>query len=210
MHDNQAAIDTLRGLGVIWRHDDSSRVHAILTSGKHSDFYCNISKLIEDPLRLSEICSILLGNIPFRKPVRFIGQAMGSITIASELARLSGNRMAYTEKSGDEMVFTRFTLEPGETAVIVEDVTTSGSTSLRSIAACERAGAEVFPIIFTIVNRCGKEYISRTGEDLWNILAYAKVTGTEWEPPDCPLCTISTAKRPKAHWHEFRTARCAA
>lgn len=211
MHDNQAAVDHLGDLGVIWRHGEGSRVHAVLTSGKHSDFFCNISRLLENPSQMSAVCGTLLeslgNNLPLTRPVRFIGQAMGSISIASELARQSGNRFAFTEKDGDRMILNRFSLDPEELVIVVEDVFTTGGTTLKTIYACEEAGAEVFPVVLAIVNRSGKEYFSGRGPDLFRLYPYAKISGTEWLASECPLCSgRSVPKKPKANWSEFCTA----
>jgi orotate phosphoribosyltransferase len=205
MSHKEQALGVLKMLGVVWQYPDTAESpHALLTSGKHSNLFCNLSKLLEEPGVLSDMCAGLLRQTPILKKVRFVGSAMGGVAIAHEFGRLTGNRAAFTEKSGDEMRFARFTLEKGETVVIVEDVLTTGGTTLKTIAACIAAGAEIYPVIYTMVNRSGGDVLMGADDTCYGVLSAVSIRGSDWEPESCPLCAEgSKALRPKANWSLF-------
>ena len=206
MHTNEWGVGFLESKGVIWRHKITSLVHAQLTSGNHSDLFCNISRLLEEPKSLEIVCESLLNEMqePCPEKIRFIGSAIGGIQIAHVFGSLSEQKIAFTEKVDGEMKFVRFALEPGEVVVVVEDVLTTGGTTLKTIAACKKAGATVFPTVLAVVNRSKTTEILAPDGFTYTIKSFAEIGGEEWLPDECPLCSKgSTAKKPKAHWNEF-------
>ena len=204
MHTNELGIEFLESRGVIWRYKAQSPVHAQLTSGKHSDLFCNITRLLEIPKDIEFVCATLLNQIPLPQQVRFVGSAVGGIQVAHAFGSLSGKKIAFTEKVDGEMRFVRFALEPGDVVIVVEDVLTSGGTTLKTIAECKKAGATVFPIVLAVVNRSKTTEILAPDGFMYTIKSFAEIGGEEWPPDECPLCSKgSTAKKPKGHWKEF-------
>ena len=210
MTDSLVTLETLKEIDALWQYRPGSPVHAQLTSGLHSDLFLNMSHLIERPRILAAGCEELLRRAHVPEGVRFVGSAMGSITIAHECARLLGATMAYTEKDADIMRLSRFSLEPGEKVVMVEDVLTTGGTTKKTRHACAEAGAEILPFVLSIINRSGMTSLSVAPEDNTHldIIALIEVRGHEYVAEECPMCKeCSVAKRPKGYWYEFAASQ---
>ena len=182
-------------------------MHALVTSGLHGDLYINMTRLLERPHLLAQACEALLQKVELPKgPLRFVGSAMGSITIAHECARIHGGMMAYTEKEDFAMRLARFTLEKGEPVVLVEDVLNVGSTIRKTIQACAEAQVKLVPTILVIVNTSGIETFDFPGTDFppAKVVSLFEVSNHKYSPEECLLCKAgSTAKKPKANWSEF-------
>lgn len=198
----------LKELGALRYHDGNMlRPHYLLTSGKHSNGFCNCEILMENTTLLTKACYDLVAllkqaGLDIALPDRVVGPAMGAITIAHEVALHMGvarNRpclRAYVEKPtepGGPMTFTRTAIKPGERVLLVEDVLTTGGSVERARAAVEKAGGEVLPFVAVLVNRSGLVHL----DDVPIIALVHKCLPT-WEPDECPLCTQgSEAIRPK-------------
>jgi orotate phosphoribosyltransferase len=129
-----------------------------------------------------------------------IGSAMGAVCIAYEIAGQHGCLAGFTEPvkgdSGKQMVLKRFNVEPGDRVFVVEDVMTTGGTTLKTVKALKEAGAEILPIFAVLVNRSGKKNL-----DFIDIAALIDRAMPMWEPDDCPLCKKGSEPiRPKGNW----------
>lgn len=188
--------------GGLWKHDGTpARPHALLTSGLHSDGFVNGSLLIQYPALLGKIVGEWAESIGNRgddhgAPAWVCGSAFGAITIAYEMARQLGCRAAFTEPVDGALALKRFPIQGGDRVIVVEDVVTTGGSTLRTIAALEAAGAVVAPEVYILVDRSdGTALAPRT------IVPATRVTVNAWTPEACPLCAAgSEAVRAKAHW----------
>jgi orotate phosphoribosyltransferase len=111
---------------------------------------------------LHEALKDLIG--PYKRPselCNYMGQAMGSITIASHLALLLEGQCSWSLKASNEtmQVDPRFSLSQDILSIIVEDVTTTGGTTSRTIDAVRALGVPLAPYIYTVVNRSGKTHV---------------------------------------------------
>ncbi|MCI0343065.1 MAG: hypothetical protein L0216_18295, partial [Planctomycetales bacterium] len=127
------------------------------------------------------------------------GSAFGAITLAHEVARALGCRAGFTEPdpaAPGGLVLKRFSPAAGESALVVEDVVTTGGSSQKTIAVLEGAGVRVLARVFALVDRSGGGALAPRA-----IVAAARVTPRNWKPEECPLCRQgSEAVRPKANW----------
>lgn len=199
-------IERFTELGALWIHDGNpKRPHALLTSGNHSNGFFNASKVIEDRVLLEEVCGQLvahdLGPGSFLGVDMVVGSALGAIPIAYEVGRqLSVRRIGFTEpvvKDGvKQMLFKRFNLERRMDVLVVEDVITTGGTTLQTIAAIQEWGAYVHHKILVLVNRSESSELDR-----WRIHSLIHRPMPIWNPDECPLCKKgSKAVRPKENW----------
>ena len=118
--------------------------HFLLSSGKHSDRYCQCARLLQYPDKAEKVLTIVsekLKNVEFDL---IVGPAMGGIVVAYELARLTGKPGIFSERVDGEMAIRRgFQIEKGQKVIISEDVITTGKSSLEVVKVIEALGGEV-------------------------------------------------------------------
>ena len=162
--------------------------HFRLTSGLHSSEYLQCALVLAHPRHaetlgraLAEGVARLAGE---RKIETVVSPAMGGLIIGHEVARALGARHIFTERDADrKMVLRRgFTLRAGETAVVIEDVVTTGGSSLEVVELLKAAGADVLAA-GSIIDRSG----GRADLGLPRV-ALATLNVVSWEPAQCPLC----------------------
>jgi orotate phosphoribosyltransferase len=81
---------------------------------------------------------------------------MGGLIIGHEVARALNCRFVFTERGADGQMMLRrgFRLEPGEKAVVIEDVITTGGSLREVIELLRNAGVQV-PAAGSIIDRSG-------------------------------------------------------
>ena len=121
--------------------------HFILSSGLHSSRYLQCARVLMDPARAARLASALARTIPIEIKAKIsivISPAMGGIIIGHELGRSLGLEAIFLERPTGTFELRRgFRLEPGQKALLVEDVVTTGLSSREAIAAVAEAGGEV-------------------------------------------------------------------
>jgi len=191
--------------GALRLHDGkAARPHALLTSGLHSDGFVNCTMVTQRPALLGRILREADG-LGTRLPTGVdwvIGSALGAVTFAYAVADRLNARAGFTEKDGDGMKLARFEIAPGEKVLVVEDVISTGGSTLKTldgIAAATQGKAEILPLIVCLVNRSGKPNLADR-----EIRALLSPDIKTWKPEECPLCRQgSESVRPKSHWKEL-------
>lgn len=121
--------------------------HFILSSGLHSPRYLQCARVLMDPARASRLASALARRLPLevRSQIAIVvSPAMGGIIIGHEVGRSLGLEAIFLERPGGRFELRRgFGLEPGQKALLVEDVVTTGLSSREAIEAVAAAGGEV-------------------------------------------------------------------
>jgi len=127
----------------------------VLTSGKESDYYINVKKLITNPKALKLIAELMkekteeLG-VEFD---RVAGPELGAVPIATALSLETGKPLVIVRKkpkghgTGSQI---EGEVKPGDRVLLVEDVTTTGGSVLRSAEVLEKEGAEVAAILVVV------------------------------------------------------------
>ncbi len=180
MLSQQAVLDLFRATGAYLSG------HFRLTSGLHSPEYLQCALVLADPRNAESLGAALAEAL---KPIAgrvdlVVSPAMGGLIIGHETARALGARHIFTERDGERKMTLRrgFSIRPGERAVVVEDVITTGGSSFEVIALLRAAGAEVVAA-GSIIDRSG----GAAGLGLPRA-ALATLKVTAWEPAACPLC----------------------
>jgi orotate phosphoribosyltransferase len=121
------------------------------------------------------------------------------LIIGHEVARALGARFIFTERdaSGAMVLRRGFTLEPGETAAVVEDVVTTGGSSREVIDILKAVGARVIGA-GSIIDRSGGAVDLGVPR-----VALKTLRVTSYEPDSCPLCAegqpvVKPGSRPAA------------
>ncbi|EFS6391717.1 TPA: orotate phosphoribosyltransferase, partial [Campylobacter jejuni] len=117
--------------------------HFLLSSGKHSQFYLQSAKVLEDPKLAAKLCDELAKIIASYK-IEFdsiCSPALGGILAGYELARACSKRFIFTERVNKEMTLRRgFEVKKGEKFIICEDIITTGGSALESAKIIESLG----------------------------------------------------------------------
>jgi orotate phosphoribosyltransferase len=121
--------------------------HFILSSGLHSGRYLQCARVLMDPARAARLASALAHKLPLEVRSRVslvVSPAMGGIVIGHEMGRSLGLEAIFLERRSGTFELRRgFRISPGQKALLVEDVVTTGLSSREAIAAVADAGGEV-------------------------------------------------------------------
>ena len=108
--------------------------HFLLSSGRHSDRYCQCAKLLQYPDRAERVIAKITEQVKDLHVDMVVGPAMGGIIVAYELGRQLGVPAIFTERVDNVMCVRRgFEVKPGMKLLISEDVVTTGKSSLETI-----------------------------------------------------------------------------
>ena len=155
--------------------------HFLLSSGKHSNKYCQCAKLLQYPDKAEKVISIVKDKVQSLNLDVIVGPAMGGITAAYELGRQLGIKAIFTERESNVMALRRgFVINPGERILIMEDVVTTGKSSMETAKVLESLGGKVIGI-GCIVDR-------KVSEIQLPIYSSAELFFDTYEAENCPLC----------------------
>lgn len=156
--------------------------HFLLSSGKHSDGYCQCAKLLMYPDRAAKVCEVIREKLGDTKVDMVVGPAMGGIIIAYELGRALGCPAIFTERENDEMTLRRgFKVEKGMNVLVVEDVVTTGKSSIETIRVLKENGANVIGIACLADRTQGKDIG-------YPIYSAVELHINTYDADECPLC----------------------
>ena len=162
--------------------------HFRLTSGLHSPNYLQSALVLRHPAAAEQLGRSLAGELRkiVHEPVALVvSPALGGLIIGHEVARALGTPFLFTERDPEtrKMLLRRgFTVQPGETAVVVEDVITTGGSTVEVVEALRFAGARVLAA-GSIIDRSGGQ--ADVGVPR---VALATLQVAAHPPEDCPLC----------------------
>ena len=138
--------------------------HFILSSGLHSPKYIQCAQLLSKPDLANKICESLAEKINsvFKSFDLILSPAMGGIIIGYELGKLLNKETIFSERINGEFKLRRdFTIKPSNKVLIIEDVITTGKSSLECSKLATLAGAEVIGYACIIDRSLGKSEIKQ-------------------------------------------------
>ena len=110
--------------------------HFVLSSGLHSSKYIQCAKLLSFPHLAKNICLSLSNKIKknYKKIDLILSPAMGGIIIGYEMGRLIKKETIFCERVNNKFVLRRgFRIKKNSRVLIVEDVITTGKSSLECV-----------------------------------------------------------------------------
>ncbi len=119
--------------------------HFLLASGRHSQFYVEKFRLLEQPRLTSRLCAEIAWRFRGDGIECVVGPVTGGIILAFEVARQMGIRAVYAERAEDgrDFAFRRgFELKAGERCLIVEDIVTTGGSAQKVVDLVRANGGE--------------------------------------------------------------------
>jgi orotate phosphoribosyltransferase len=163
------------------------RGHFLLSSGRHSPAYVQCALLLEDPVRSRRVGAELAEELRSFHPDSVLSPALGGIIIGHEVAAALGVPFRFAERKGEELGLRRgFSLRQGERVVIVEDVVTTGRSTLETAALATSRGARVVAI-GAIIDRTGGGPGGHPPFDVpWRALMALDLPS--YAPAECPEC----------------------
>ncbi|MGL4451632.1 MAG: orotate phosphoribosyltransferase [Sarcina sp.] len=171
-------IETLKEAGALLEG------HFLLSSGKHSNRYCQCAKVLQHPEKAEKVLSVVADKL---KEANIecdlvVGPAMGGVIVAYELGRQLGKPAIFTERENGEMTLRRgFEIKEGQKVIITEDVVTTGKSFKEAAAVIEAHGGEVVAVICMV---------DRTSEKVtdYPMFSSVKLEIETYDADNCPLC----------------------
>lgn len=174
-------IDTLKEVGALLEG------HFLLSSGRHSDKYCQCAKLLQYPDKAAKVLNVVAEKL---KDVDFdivVGPAMGGVVVSYELARQTGKPGIFAERQDGNMTIRRgFEIEKGQKVIISEDVITTGKSFLEVAEVIKSLGGEVVGICCIVDRRAEGVEIE------YPMYSSVKLEVKSYEKENCPLCKEGT------------------
>ena len=161
--------------------------HFRLTSGLHSPAYLQCALVLQSPRHAATLGGLLadeLRNLTPEPVGLVVSPALGGLIIGHEVARALDARFIFTERdaSGKMTLRRGFAVTPGEPALVVEDVITTGGSTHDVVDVIRWAGAR--PLAAgSIIDRSGGQAdvgVSR--------VALVTLQVPSYDPAECPLC----------------------
>ena len=159
--------------------------HFKLTSGVHSDTYIQCAQVMQYPGFMHNLCSELGKKFRGDDIDVIVGPAIGGIIMAHVMAQVLGPwvRAIFTERENGKMTLRRsFEIKEGEKVIVVEDVTTTGSSVREVIDIVNSRKGKVVGVGVLIDRSGGKVDFGIKTEKLLT------VDIKTFLPEECPLC----------------------
>ncbi len=156
--------------------------HFLLSSGRHSNAYCQMAKLQQYPDKACEVLTRVAEKVKDMDIDVIVGPAMGGIVYAYELGRQLNKRTIFTERVDNVMTLRRgFEIKKGERCIIMEDVVTTGKSSLETKAVIEEFGGVCIGI-GCVVDR------SKGTSPIPVIASAVELDLPNYDKDECPIC----------------------
>ena len=120
--------------------------HFILSSGLHSSKYIQCAKLLSYPHKAQLICKSLANKIKknFKNFDLILAPAMGGIVIGYEIGKLLKKETIFCERVNGRFTLRRgFKIRKNSKVLIIEDVITTGKSSLECVRLIRKSKAKL-------------------------------------------------------------------
>ncbi len=151
-------------LAVLKKTEALKEGHFVLSSGLHSSQYVQCAKLLSFPNKAKKLCRSLALKIKknLKKFDIILSPAMGGIIIGYEIGRILKIETIFCERVNGKFKLRRgFKINPRAKVLIVEDVITTGKSSLECVKLIKKSKA--IPVGFAcLIDRSNKKNIKIT------------------------------------------------
>lgn len=136
-------INKLDALGILQEHGAILDGHFRMPSGLHTERFIETALVLQYPHLAQKLAKALSDRFPGEIDV-VVSPAMGGVVLGQEVARARRCRAIFFERRGEAMGLRRsFRLEPGERALVVEDVLMAGRTTAEVLSLLGAYGVKV-------------------------------------------------------------------
>jgi orotate phosphoribosyltransferase len=167
--------------------------HFELSSGRHSGTYVQCALVLQYPRFAEKLGQALAELFSDVRVDAVVSPAIGGLIIGQEVARAlpelnsemgAGVPALFAERDASGMMTLRrgFELRPGQQVLVIEDVWTTGGSTMETIHVVEEARGRVMAA-GALIDRSG-------GAIDFDVEAQSllQMPLTHYEPEDCPLC----------------------
>jgi len=120
--------------------------HFVLSSGLHSPSYVQCAKLLSFPNLAHKICISLSNKVKkkFKKIDLILSPAMGGVIIGYEIGKLLKKETIFCERVSGKFKLRRgFYIKKNSRVIIIEDVITTGKSSLECVKLIKKSRAKL-------------------------------------------------------------------
>ena len=160
--------------------------HFRLSSGLHSGRYLQCAVALQHPTVAEKLGRALANRWRGRGAKQIstvVSPALGGVIIGHEVGRALGTRACFTERVDGEMALRRgFQIGPGLSVLVVEDVITTGRSTLETVDVIRFCGGEPVGVV-CIANRSGKDMVGELP-----LVSLIELDIPTYEEADCPQC----------------------
>ena len=145
-------------LAVLKRTNALLEGHFVLSSGLHSPKYIQCAKLLSNPKNSKKICVSLAKKIKknFKNIDLILSPAIGGIIIGYEIGKLLNKETIFCERVKGRFSLRRgFLIKKNSNVLIVEDVITTGKSSLECVQLVKKSKAKLLGFA-CLINRSSK------------------------------------------------------
>ena len=148
-----------KSLDILKKTDALLEGHFILSSGLHSSKYIQCAKLLSKPTLAVKICKSLASKIKkkYKKIDLILAPAIGGIIIGYEIGKLLKKETIFCERVNGKFKLRRgFGIKKNANVLIIEDVITTGKSSLECVKLIKKAKAKLLGFA-SIIDRSTKK-----------------------------------------------------
>ena len=160
--------------------------HFVLSSGLHSSQYVQCAKLLSYPKKSEKFCKSLSSKIKkkFKKIDIILSPAMGGIVIGYIVGNLLNKETIFCERVNGKFTLRRgFSIEKNSKVLIVEDVITTGKSSLECARLVKKFKSKVVGYA-CLINRSSKPSLKIKDK---NIVSQIKLEIPTHKKNDLPI-----------------------
>jgi len=158
--------------------------HFVLSSGLHSSKYIQCAKLLSYPHKAELICKSLANKIKknFKSFDLILAPAMGGIVIGYEIGKLLKKETIFCERVKGKFTLRRgFNIKKNSKVLIIEDVITTGKSSLECTKLIKRSKAKLVGFA-SIIDRSTKKNLKIKRK----IISHLKIDVPTYKPGKLP------------------------
>ena len=148
-----------KSLNILKKTDALLEGHFVLSSGLHSQKYIQCAKLLSFPYLAEKICKSLANKIKknFKKIDLILAPAMGGVIIGYEIGKILKKETIFCERVNGKFTLRRgFSIKKGARVLIIEDVITTGKSSLECVKLIKKSNARLVGFA-SIIDRSTKK-----------------------------------------------------
>ena len=164
--------------------------HFVLSSGLHSPKYVQCAKLLSFPNKANKICKSLSSKIKknFKNVNLILSPAVGGIIIGYEIGKLLNIETIFCERVNKRFKLRRgFSIKKNARVVIVEDVVTTGKSSLECVKLIKKAKAKILGFA-CIIDRSNKKNLKIKKK----VISHLKINIPTYKKSELPPSLKST------------------